>query len=83
MTTDIEYNNTLIRNELFLSIAKICGESLHKLQQPELPGRLGGRIILRKWVERSSLAKLGSLPQGLSLLPVDGSTRISVQSPVL
>lgn len=48
MTTDIEYNNTLIRNELFLSIVKICGESLHKLQQPELPGRLGGRIILRK-----------------------------------
>lgn len=79
---DMEYN-TLIWNELSLRTVKIHGESLHKLQQYELPGRLWGRIIVRKWVEHSSLAKLDSLTQSLSLVLVDGSIRISLQSPVL
>ena len=81
-SADMEHT-TLIQNELSLRTVKIYGESLRKLQQHELPGRFWGRIILREQAEHSSLAKLDSLTQSLSLVLVDGSTRISLQPPVL
>lgn len=36
---DMAYN-TLVQNKLSLRTVKICGESLHMLQQHELPGKL-------------------------------------------